>query len=67
MTLTIYNSLTRKKTLGEGAKREMAAIKETLGDKSKVIGLYADYSFSSDKEKGDIDIETGNLLITMWE
>ena len=63
----IINSLTRKKTLGEGAKREMAAIKETLGDKSKVIGLYADYSFSSDKEKGDIDIESGNLLITMWE
>ena len=63
----IINSLTRKKTLGEGAKREIAAIKETLGDKSKVIGLYADYSFFSDKEKGDVDIETGNLLITMWE
>lgn len=63
----IINSLTRKKTLGEGAKREIAAIKETLGDKSKVIGLYADYSFFSDKEKGDIDIETGNLLVTMWE
>ena len=63
----IINSLTRKKTLGEGAKREIAAIKETLGDKSKVIGLYADYSFFSDKEKGDVDIEIGNLLITMWE
>ncbi len=63
----IINSLTRKKTLGEGAKREIAAIKETLGDKSKVIGLYADYSFFSDKEKGDIDIETDNLVVTMWE
>jgi len=63
----IINSLTRKKTLGEGAKREIAAIKETLGDKSKVIGLYADYSFFSDKEKGNIDIETGNLFVTMWE
>ncbi len=63
----IINSLTRKKNLGEGAKREIAAIKKNLGDKSKVIGLYADYSFFSDKEKGDIDIETGNLLITTWE
>ena len=63
----IINSLTRKKTLGEGAKREIAAIKETLGNKSKVIGLYADYSFFSDKEKGNIDIETGNLFVTMWE
>jgi len=63
----IINSLTRKKTLGEGAKQEIAAIKETLGDKSKVIGLYADYSFFSDKEKGDVDTETGNLLVTMWE
>jgi len=67
-TLTfIINSLTRKKTLGEGAKREIATIKETLGDESKVIGLYADYSFFSDKEKGGIDIETGNLLVTVWE
>jgi len=67
-TLTfIINSLTRKKTLGEGAKKEIAVIKETLGDKSKVVGLYADYSFFSDKEKGNIDIETGNLLVTMWE
>ncbi len=67
-TLTfIINSLTRKKTLGEGAKGEIAAIKETLGDKSKVIGLYVDYSFLSDKEKGDIDIETNNLLVTTWE
>ncbi len=63
----IINSLTRKKTLGEGAKQEIASIKRTLGDKSKVIGLYADYSFVFDKESGDIDIETGNLLITMWE
>jgi len=63
----IINSLTRKKTLGEGAKREIAAIKETLGNKSKVIGLYTDYSFFLDKEKGDIGIETGNLLITTWE
>lgn len=63
----IINSLTRKKSLGENTQKEIAAIKETLGDKSKVIGLYADYSFFANKEKGNIDIETGNLLVTMWE
>lgn len=63
----IINSLTRKKTLGEVSKREVAAIKETLGDKSRVIGVYADYSLFSDKEKGNINIEAGNLLVTTWE
>lgn len=63
----IINSLTRKKNLGENTKKEIAAIKETLGDKSKIIGIYADYSFFADKEKRDINIETGNLLVTMWE
>ncbi|MCK4912838.1 MAG: FIST C-terminal domain-containing protein [Candidatus Omnitrophica bacterium] len=67
-TLTfIINSLTRKKTLGEDAKKEISAIKKTLGDKSKVIGLYADYSFFSDREEENIDIEAGNLIVTMWE
>jgi hypothetical protein len=63
----IVNSLARKKNLGEGAKEEVSAIKETLGPKSKIIGLYADYSFFSDMERGNIDIETGNLLVTVWE
>jgi len=63
----IINSLTRKKTLGEEAKKEISAIKKTLGNQSKVIGLYADYSFFSDKEEEDINIETGNLILTMWE
>ncbi|MFH1519810.1 MAG: FIST C-terminal domain-containing protein [Candidatus Omnitrophota bacterium] len=63
----VINSLTRKKTLGESAKQEIVSIKKTLGDNSKVIGLYTDYSFVSDKETGNIDIETGNLLITTWE
>jgi len=67
-TLTfIINSLTRKKTLGEEAKKEISAIKETLGDKTKVIGLYTDYSLFSDQEEENIVIESGNLILTMWE
>ncbi|MCK4519883.1 MAG: FIST C-terminal domain-containing protein, partial [Candidatus Omnitrophica bacterium] len=63
----IINSLSRKNILGTASGKEIALIKNTLGDKSKMIGLYTDYSLFSNREKGSVDIETGNLLITMWK
>jgi len=63
----IINSLPRKNILGWASKKEIALIKKVLGDESKIIGLYTDYSLSSDREKGSVDIEAGNLLITMWK
>ena len=63
----IINSLPRKSILGGASKKETALIKKILGDESKIIGLYTDYSFFANREKGRVDIETGNLLITMWK
>lgn len=63
----IINSLSRKKILTTASETEIASIKEVLGDKLKVIGLYADYCFVSDRNKGDIDIEGANLLITLLQ
>lgn len=64
----IINSLTRKKILGENSSEEIALVKKSLGSNSKVIGLYTDYSlFLNNKNQEDNGVETGNLLITMWE
>ncbi len=63
----IINSLTRKKILGKSSHEEIALIKETLDNDSKIIGLYTDYSLFLSKDKRDSGIETGNLLITMWK
>ncbi len=63
----IVNSSFRKKILKDVAVQEVKAIKQTLGDNFKVIGFYSDYSFLSDKEKGDINIEIGKILLTLWQ
>jgi len=63
----VINSLFRKKVLKDMAAQEIKTIKQTLGDSFKTIGFYCDYSFLSDEEKGDINIEIGKLLLTLWQ
>ena len=63
----MVNSLTRKKILKDHYKEEIKLTKQILGDKFKVIGLYSDYSFFSGESEGEIDIEAGDLLITLWQ
>ena len=63
----IINSLSRKKILKEAAEEEVKIIKKTLGNRFKILGIYSDYYFFSDNEKGDINAETGNLLLTVWQ
>lgn len=63
----MVNSLPRKKILQEYAQQEIYAINQILKDKFKIIGIYSDYSFFSDKEIRKINIETGHLLITVWK
>jgi len=63
----ILNSLARKKILREVAHQELKLIKQTLGEEFKIVGVYSDYSFVADREKGHIDMDTTNLLITFWQ
>ena len=63
----IANSLFRKEILKEGCREEIRSIKQTLGDKFKIVGLYSDYCFYSDEEKGDINTDVGNLVMTVWQ
>lgn len=63
----IINSLTRKKILKKSYTEEISTLKQLLGNNFKLIGFYADYSFSSDKGCKDINLETVNATLTLWE
>ncbi|MFH1504887.1 MAG: FIST C-terminal domain-containing protein [Candidatus Omnitrophota bacterium] len=63
----IVNSLTRKKALKEVYTEEIQTIKHILGNQAKIIGLYSDYVVFSDKEKGGLSLESGNLLLNSWQ
>ncbi|MDD4183497.1 MAG: FIST C-terminal domain-containing protein [Candidatus Omnitrophica bacterium] len=63
----MVNSMLRKKILRDYAHEESYAIKQLLGDKFKVIGIYADYSFFSEPERREINLEAGNILMTLWK
>jgi hypothetical protein len=63
----IINSLDRKNILGESFGNEIRLIKQTLGGSSKIIGLYSDYAFVSDPDKGYVDVDNGRMLITLWQ
>ncbi|MBU2251114.1 MAG: FIST C-terminal domain-containing protein, partial [Candidatus Omnitrophica bacterium] len=63
----IVNSLSRKNILKDLAVEEIRFIKQTLGKESKIIGIYSDYALSNNQEKGFVDLETGNILLTLWD
>ncbi|MEI8349450.1 MAG: FIST C-terminal domain-containing protein [Candidatus Omnitrophota bacterium] len=63
----MINSMVRKKILKDFAQEEIKVIKRTLGERCKLIGMYCDYSFFSDKETRDTNLEAGNLLLTQWQ
>lgn len=63
----MVNSMLRKKVLREYAQEESRIIKQLLGDKFKIIGIYADYSFFSEAERREMNLEAGNILMTLWK
>ena len=63
----MVNSMLRKKVLREYAHEESRAIKQILGDKFKIVGVYADYSFFSEAERREISLEAGNILMALWK
>lgn len=63
----MINSLSRKKILRDAAGEEIRTIHNVLGDKFKIFGIYCDYSFFPDKELRKNIMESGNLLITLWD
>jgi hypothetical protein len=63
----IINSLARKRILRETADKEVRSIKQALGNRSRVIGLYSDYYLFPDEERGEINIETSDILVSFWQ
>lgn len=63
----MINSMLRKKMLRDYAQEESRAIKQLLGDKFKIIGIYSDYSFFSEEETREVNLEAGNILMTLWK
>ncbi len=63
----MVNSMVRKRILKDYAQEESRIIKQFLGDKFKIIGIYSDYSFFSEMETREINLESGNILMTLWK
>jgi len=63
----VINSLMRKKILKKSSLDEVKSIKEALGNDFKMIGVYSDYSLFSDLETGQINMEAGSILTTLWQ
>lgn len=63
----MVNSMVRKRILKDYAQEESRIIKQSLGDKFKIIGVYSDYSFFSETETREINLESGNILMTLWK
>ncbi|MBU1121096.1 MAG: FIST C-terminal domain-containing protein [Candidatus Omnitrophota bacterium] len=63
----MINSLPRKKILRDSATEEIKTIHDILGKSHKIFGIYSDYSFFPDKDLQKNIMETGNLILTLWE
>jgi len=63
----MVNSLLRKKILMDSYPEEIKAVKSALGDKHRLIGIYADYTIFPDKQRAELGMETGNLLLSLWK
>jgi len=63
----VVNSLSRKKILKNTSGNELLTLQKTLGENAKIIGLYSDYCLAPHEEKGFINMEAGDVLITLWQ
>ncbi|MFO8053285.1 MAG: FIST C-terminal domain-containing protein [Candidatus Omnitrophota bacterium] len=63
----IINSLERKKMLGKKAEKEIENIEELFSPKKEIFGIYSDYYLFPDEETKNINIESGGLLLNVWE
>jgi hypothetical protein len=61
--LIIIDSLARKRILKDTALEEIRFIKNTIGDRFKIIGTYSDYSVFSDENTRDAEWEAANILM----
>ncbi|MCF7873451.1 MAG: FIST C-terminal domain-containing protein [Candidatus Omnitrophica bacterium] len=63
----MVNSLERQKILGKKAEKEIENIQNIYSPKKEIIGIYSDYYLFPDEETQDINIESGGLLLNVWE
>ncbi len=63
----IVNSLSRKKNLGKESEKEIKNIHSVYSPKKETFGLFSNYCFFSDHKTQDTNIESGGLLINVWE
>ncbi|MCF7887257.1 MAG: hypothetical protein K9L71_02460 [Candidatus Omnitrophica bacterium] len=63
----MINSLERKKMLGKTAEKEIENIENILSPKKELFGIYSDYYLFPDGETQDINVESGGLLLNVWE
>ena len=62
----VVDSLSRKKILKNSAQAEISLLRESLGGKNNIIGVFADYALAPDKERGYITMDTSGLIVSSW-
>ncbi len=63
----MINSLSRKKMLGKNAEKEIGTIKDCFYPAKKIFGIYSDYYLFPDSETQDVNVESGGLLLNVWD
>ncbi|MBD3264204.1 MAG: hypothetical protein GF375_03775 [Candidatus Omnitrophica bacterium] len=63
----IANTLGRHKILMDKSKEEIRLIKENLGENFKIIGAYFDYFIFSNKQKLNLEIDSADMLLSLWQ
>lgn len=63
----IINSLDRKRNLGNASENEVKKIAEILSPEKEVFGLFSDYCFFPDPQTQKINMESGGILLNVWE
>ncbi len=61
------SSTSRKKNLNKKCEEEIKNIQKAFAPAKEVFGIFSDYYFFSDQKTQDTNMESGGLLLNVWE
>lgn len=63
----MINSNIRRRILRDEAPQEIRLIKSKLGDTFNVFGCYSDYYFIPNKTEMEMELSSGDILLSVWK